>query len=105
MKLVCLLSQLLEVEVVQLWEPPSPQMMDNWSSLVAQLCYKLLEDSSISKDQPLLDRLIHLLGILARDYGQALSKSLSGIYSDMAHFSIFFTVRCECEGDPAASTL
>ena len=93
-KLVCLLSQLLEVEVVQLWEPPSPQMMDNWSGLVAQLCFKLLENSSISKDQVLLDRLVHLLGILVRDYGQALSKSPSPLclwLGDMAHMSIFFT--------------
>ena len=72
--IVCLLSQLSELELVGLWEPPSLQMMENWSGLVAQLCYKLLENSSISKDQSLRDRVVHLLGVLVRDYGQALSE-------------------------------
>ena len=41
-RIVCLLSQLSELEIVCLWDPPSIQMMENWSGLVAQLCYKLL---------------------------------------------------------------
>ena len=72
-KLVSLLSQLTELELCQLWDPPSPQMMENWSNLIGQLCYKILESSSICKDQSLRDQVIHLLGVLVRDYGQALS--------------------------------
>ena len=78
-QIVCLLSQLSELEIVCLWDPPSAQMMENWSDLVAQLCYKLLENSSISKDQSLRDRVIHLLGVLIRDYGQALSELITCI--------------------------
>ena len=76
-RIVCLLSQLSELEIVCLWDPPSVQMMENWSGLVAQLCYKLLENSSICKDQLLRDRVVHLLGVLVRDYGQALSELLN----------------------------
>jgi hypothetical protein len=86
-RIVCLLSQLSELEIVCLWDPPSVQMMENWSGLVAQLCYKLLENSSISKDQLLRDRVIHLLGVLVRDYGQALSEFL-------AHYR--YTYQCVC---------
>ena len=75
-RIVCLLSQLCELEIVCLWDPPSVQMMENWSGLIGQLCYKLLENSSIGKDHLLRDRVIHLLGVLVRDYGQALSKLL-----------------------------
>ena len=76
-KLVCMMSQLAEVELVQLWEPPSPQIMENWSGLVGQLCYKLLENNSITKNLSLCDRITHLLGILVKDYGQALSMFLA----------------------------
>lgn len=89
-RIVCLLSQLSELEIVCLWDPPSAQMMENLSGLIAQLCYKLLENSSISKDQSLKDRIIHLLGILVRDYGQALSKLITcDIYiHDYCHPSV-----------------
>ena len=73
-RIVCLLSQLSELEIVSLWDPPSTQLMEDWSGLVAQICYKFLENISITKDQLLRDRVIHLLGVLVRDYGQALSK-------------------------------
>ena len=73
-KIVSLMNQLAELELCQLWEPPSPQMMEGWSSLLGNLCYKILENSTISRDQSLRDQVIHLLGVLIRDYGQALSE-------------------------------
>ena len=103
-RIVCLLSQLSELEIVCLWDPPSVQMMENWSGLVAQLCYKLLENSSVSKDQLLRDRVIHLLGVLVRDYGQALSELVThSRYLIYPH--VCTTVdRCGLEGDSAAPT-
>ena len=76
-KLMSLMCQLAELDLVQLWEPPSAQMMENWSNLIGQLCYCLLENSSINKDLSLRDRVIHLLGVLVKDYGQALSEYLT----------------------------
>ena len=84
-KLTSLMSQLLELELVQMWEPPTVQVMENWSGLVGQLCYKLLENSSIGRDQSVRDRVIHLLGILVRDYGQVLSEFLSLLCSIARH--------------------
>lgn len=105
-RIVCLLSQLSELEIVCLWDPPSVQLMENWSGLLAQLCYKLLENSSITKDQLLRDRVVHLLGVLVRDYGQALSELVT------QRRCVMLSYRCVCvivdrrslEGDSATPT-
>ena len=99
-KIVSLMCQLAELELVQLWEPPSTQMMENWSNLIGQLCYRMLENSSISKDQSLRNRVMHLLGVLVRDYGQSLSKSHTLFLSSPANV-LHVLPRCQREGDTA----
>lgn len=73
-KLVSLMSQLVELELCQLWEPPTTQVMEAWSNLIGHLCYKILENSSITRNAPLRNQVVHLLGVLVQHYGQALSE-------------------------------
>ena len=69
-----LLHSLMVIHLPSLWDPPSVAMMDDLAALVGTGCYKILENTSVARERGLLDKTIHLLGILVRDYAQGLSK-------------------------------
>lgn len=76
-KCIELLHIVMESQLFHLWDPPSVAMMDDLAALVGTGCYKVLENASIVKEKVLLERTVHLLGILVCDYRQGLGKDLS----------------------------
>lgn len=74
LKLLLLLVHLSNLELVQLWEPPAAPMMEDWSTLSASFCYKLLENPTVVRDKLLLDNIAELLGLAVQKYGLTLSK-------------------------------
>ena len=97
-----LLSCLADLELCQLWDPPSVAIMDSYSkcvsahinvvtscsfnlfsssfhvsssqSLVASCCYKMLESPSAMKEKAVKEELFQLLGLLVKKYNQTLSE-------------------------------
>lgn len=74
-KSIELLHSLMVIHLPSLWDPPSVAMMDDLAVLVGTGCYKIIENPSITREKGLLDKTIHLMGVLVRDYSQGLSKS------------------------------
>lgn len=73
-KLMVMLVRLSDLQLVQLWEPPSVPMMEDLLALFASICYKFLENPSVLRDKILLDNISELLGITVKKYGLILSK-------------------------------
>lgn len=69
LKLTESLMLLSSLELMQLWETPSPSMMEDLSNLIASLCYKLLENPVVGRDKILLDQLADIIGLTVKKYG------------------------------------
>lgn len=74
LELLDLLLCLSNLQLVQLWEPPLVEMMEDISGLFVSICYKFLENPTIARDKEVLDKLSELLGLTASKYGLTLSK-------------------------------
>jgi condensin complex subunit 1 len=75
-KVLRLLSSLLDLDLHLLWDPPSPTVMDSYSGLVANCCYKIMENSSAMKEKSLKEEMFQILGVLVQKYNQTLSVSI-----------------------------
>lgn len=76
LKLMSLLVCLSNLQLVQLWEPPSPAMMEDVSALFVSACYKFLENPVTIRDKDVVDRISELFGVTVKKYGLTLSKYL-----------------------------
>lgn len=76
-KVLSLFSRLAELELCSLWEPASTQLMEDWSRLVVQMCYKLLESPTIARERSLRENLASLLRSMVKVYSQGLGQSVS----------------------------
>ena len=71
--LMMVLVRLCSLELVHLWETPSAAMMEDLSTLLASLCYKLLENPMVVRDKSLLENIVELMGLILKKYGLTLS--------------------------------
>lgn len=76
LKLMMLLVHLANLELEELFEPPSIPIMEDLAALFASVCYKFLENPLIVRDKVLLDEVSVLLGITVKKYGLILSKCM-----------------------------
>lgn len=76
LKLVESLVHLSSLELMHLWETPSASMMEDLSTLIASLCYKLLENPGVVRDKTLLDNLADLIGLTVKKYSLTLGISM-----------------------------
>ncbi|XP_066297362.1 condensin complex subunit 1-like [Branchiostoma lanceolatum] len=77
------LSQVVQLEIGRLWEPPVVE--EEFVNMVANCCYKLLENPSTCKEKGSKDAVFHLLGTLVRRYNHGLGASLK-IIQLLQHF-------------------
>eukprot|EP00731_Ephydatia_muelleri_P015359 Em0008g1079a len=73
---VQILHQLLQLDLQQLWDPPSVTVMEDFTNLVANACYKLCEVPAFAKDKALRTDLFLVLGTVGKRYNQPLSVAL-----------------------------
>ena len=73
---VQILYQLLQLDLQQLWDPPSVTVMEDFTNLVANACYKLCEVPALAKDKALRTDLFLVLGTVGKRYNQPLSVAL-----------------------------
>ena len=71
------LVRLSDLELMHLWETASAAMMEDLSTLLASLCYKLLENPTVVRDKNLLDNIVELIGLTVKKYGLVLSMFTS----------------------------
>ena len=76
LKLIFLLVNLGNLEIVKLWEPPSVPIMEDLTTLFANVCYKFLENPAVVRDKVLLGNISSLLGITVKKYGLTMSKCM-----------------------------
>ena len=74
LKFVKMLLKIYDGDFCQLWEPPLVSMLEDFSALIAGLCYKLLENPSIARDKALLQPLAQILALAASKYGLMFSE-------------------------------
>ncbi|KAI8500241.1 meiotic chromosome condensation [Branchiostoma belcheri] len=77
------LSQVTQLEIGRLWEPPVVE--EEFVNMLANTCYKLLENPSTCKEKGTKDAIFHLLGTLVRRYNHGLGASLK-IIQLLQHF-------------------
>eukprot|EP00058_Branchiostoma_floridae_P028443 XP_002613934.1 hypothetical protein BRAFLDRAFT_283981 [Branchiostoma floridae] len=77
------LSQVVQLEIGRLWEPPVVE--EEFVNMVANCCYKLLENPSTCKEKGSKEAVFHLLGTLVRRYNHGLGASLK-IIQLLQHF-------------------
>jgi hypothetical protein len=78
-KLLVTLMHFLEQDLVQFWDPPTPEMLEDVTGLVIGICYKFLESPVISRDKELLQPIASLLGLIVKRYHQNLTVSIKMI--------------------------
>ncbi len=74
LKLMQELWKFYSSELKLLWEPPLVSMMEDFSSLLTSICYKMLENPSVTRDKSLTHILANVLATAATKYGLMLSK-------------------------------
>ncbi|XP_077998535.1 condensin complex subunit 1-like [Glandiceps talaboti] len=77
------ICQVLQLEVSRLWEPPVVE--EDYTNLVANCCYKLLENPEVSRHKATREAIFRLLGVLVKRYNHSLSASLK-IIQLLQHF-------------------
>lgn len=89
LKLLLVLVRLSDLQLVQLWEPPSISIMEDLATLFASICYKFLENPTVARDKVLLDNISALLGATLQKHGLTLSKLACVLV-------LYFLSRCYC---------
>ncbi len=77
------LLQLLQLNIHRLWDPPVVE--EEFVNLVANCCYKLLENPAVSRNKSTRDTMFLLLGTMVKKYNHALSCSIK-ILTLLQHF-------------------
>ena len=80
LKLINALVCLANLQLMQLWEPPSAAMMEDVSTLFVSVCYKFLENPATVRDKEMLNKVSELLGLTVKKYGLTLSEFHFCIY-------------------------
>lgn len=79
------ITQLLGLDLKQLWEPPVPSSLDDVSNMMVGCCFKLLEDQSAARDKSLRELIVQVLGHLVFSYNQTLGVVLKTVQM-LQHF-------------------
>ena len=75
LRLMKLLVCLCNLQLVQLWEASSPAMIEEFSTFLVSICYKVLENPVTVRDKVLVDVMSELIGLATKKYELTLSKS------------------------------
>ncbi|CAI8031317.1 Condensin complex subunit 1 [Geodia barretti] len=75
-RVVEMTSDLVENDLWLLWEPPSVQMMEDFSNLLLSLCYKLLENPGFVREKTARDKVFGLMGSLMKRFNVALGVGM-----------------------------
>ncbi|XP_071944380.1 condensin complex subunit 1-like [Antedon mediterranea] len=71
---ISVISQPLQLDIYRLWDPPIVE--EEFVNLVANCCYKLLENPLTCRNKPCKDAIFNLIGLLVKRYNHTLSASL-----------------------------
>ncbi|XP_070560344.1 condensin complex subunit 1-like [Ptychodera flava] len=75
--------QVVQLHLSRVWEPPVVE--EEYVNLVANCCYKLLENPDVSRDKTTKEAIFRILGTLVKRYNHSLSASLK-IIQLLQHF-------------------
>ncbi|XP_019850191.1 PREDICTED: condensin complex subunit 1-like [Amphimedon queenslandica] len=70
------LTQFLDQDLTQFWDPPAPEMLEDITNLVVGVCCKMLENPSVCRVKDLRGPIGSLLGLIAKKYNQKQNVSL-----------------------------
>eukprot|EP00794_Sanderia_malayensis_P003745 gene3745-4267_t len=85
---LCLISQLLQLDINRLWDPPIVE--EEFVNMVSSVCYKFFENNAVVKLKETKEKIIFILGTLIKKYDHGLGASLK-IIQLLQHFEHLVT--------------